>query len=101
MVDKKTVFVAFAIEEERMCDLLKGQSLHPRSPYEFIDMSVKVTYRMGRTKLERTLRRRLIAYNQPMIVTLGPGAGADPTKGVFDATLALQPGPMLEVMEAP
>ena len=32
MVDKKTVFVAFAIEEERMRDLLKGQSLHPRSP---------------------------------------------------------------------
>lgn len=67
----------------------------------FIDMSVKVTYRMGRTQLERKLRRRLVAYNQPMIVTLGPGAGADPTKGVFDATLVLQPGPMLEVMEAP
>lgn len=67
----------------------------------FIDMSVQVTFRMGRTKLERKLRRRLVAYNQPMIVTLGPGAGPDPTKGVFDATLVLQPAPLLEVMEAP
>ena len=41
LAEKKTVFVAFAIEDERMRDLLKGQSLHSRAPYEFIDMSVK------------------------------------------------------------
>lgn len=44
MADKKTVFIAFAIEDERMRDLLKGQSLHTRSPYEYIDMSVKEAY---------------------------------------------------------
>jgi len=44
MADKKTIFVAFAIEDERQRDFLKGQSLHPRSPYEFIDMSVKEPY---------------------------------------------------------
>jgi hypothetical protein len=44
MADKKVVFVAFAIEDERQRDLLKGQSLHPREPYEFIDMSVKQAY---------------------------------------------------------
>ena len=44
MTDKKVVFVAFAIEDERMRDLFKGQSLHPRHPYEFIDMSVKKPY---------------------------------------------------------
>ena len=44
MTAKKTVFVAFAIEDQRQRDLLKGQSLHPRSPYEFIDMSVKEPY---------------------------------------------------------
>lgn len=44
MADTKVVFVAFAIEDQRMRDLLKGQSLHPRTPYEFIDMSVKNPY---------------------------------------------------------
>jgi len=42
--DKKVVFVAFAIEDERQRDFLKGQSLHPRAPFEFIDMSVKDAY---------------------------------------------------------
>lgn len=44
MSDKKVVFVAFAIEDERQRDFLKGQSLHPRKPFEFIDMSVKEPY---------------------------------------------------------
>ena len=44
MADKKVVFIAFAIEDETQRDLLKGQSLHPRAPYEFIDMSVKTAY---------------------------------------------------------
>lgn len=44
MADKKVVFVAFAIEDETQRDFLKGQSLHPRAPYEFIDMSVKEPY---------------------------------------------------------
>lgn len=44
MADTKVVFVAFAIEDERQRDFLKGQSLSPRAPYEFIDMSVKEAY---------------------------------------------------------
>lgn len=44
MAVKKVVFVAFAIEDERQRDFLKGQSLSPRAPYEFIDMSVKQPY---------------------------------------------------------
>jgi hypothetical protein len=44
MADKKTVFIAFAIEDERQRDFLKGQSLSARAPYEFIDMSVKTPY---------------------------------------------------------
>lgn len=44
MADKKVVFIAFAIEDETQRDFLKGQSLHPRVPYEFIDMSVKEPY---------------------------------------------------------
>ncbi|MDT0157235.1 TIR domain-containing protein [Microbacterium sp. ARD32] len=41
---EKVVFVAFAIEDERQRDFLKGQSLSPRSPYAFVDMSVKQPY---------------------------------------------------------
>ena len=44
MKTKKVIFVAFAIEDERQRDFLKGQSLGLRSPYEFVDMSVKTPY---------------------------------------------------------
>ena len=44
MADKKVVFVAFAIEDERQRDLLVGQSLNTATPFEFIDMSVKEPY---------------------------------------------------------
>jgi hypothetical protein len=44
MSDKKVVFIAFAIEDKVQRDFLTGQSLHPRTPFEFIDMSVKEPY---------------------------------------------------------
>jgi hypothetical protein len=44
MADKKVVFIAFAIEDERQRDFLKGQSLNTKSPFEYIDMSVKEPY---------------------------------------------------------
>lgn len=58
MADKKTVFVAFAIEDERQRDFLKGQSLSPRAPYEFIDMSVKQAYDSDWKNKVRTRIRR-------------------------------------------
>lgn len=44
MATKKTIFVAFAIEDEKQRDLLKGQSLNIDSPFDYIDMSVKKAY---------------------------------------------------------
>lgn len=44
MANKKVVFVAFAIEDERSRDYLKGQSLNNASPFEYVDMSVKEAY---------------------------------------------------------
>ncbi|HQZ69015.1 MAG TPA: hypothetical protein PLY87_28205 [Planctomycetaceae bacterium] len=44
MADKKTIFVAFAIEDETQRDFLKGQSLNTKSPFEYVDMSVKDPY---------------------------------------------------------
>src|SRR5829696_6836471 len=54
----KVLFIAFAIEDERQRDFLKGQSLHPRAPYEFIDMSVKEAYHEEWKEKVRTRIRR-------------------------------------------
>jgi hypothetical protein len=58
VADKKVVFVAFAIEDERQRDFLKGQTLHPRAPFEFIDMSVKEPYDSNWKARVRTRIRR-------------------------------------------
>lgn len=44
MADKKVIFVAFAIEDASIRDLIKGQSLNTNSPFEYVDMSVKEPY---------------------------------------------------------
>jgi len=58
MADKKVIFVAFAIEDERQRDFLKGQSLHTNSPFEYIDMSVKEPYDTNWKDRVRTRIRR-------------------------------------------
>lgn len=58
MVTKKTIFVAFAIEDESQRNLLKGQSLHTNSPFEYVDMSVKEPYETNWKDRVRTRIRR-------------------------------------------
>lgn len=58
MADKKVIFVAFAIEDERQRDLLKGQSLNTDSPFEYVDMSVKQPYDSNWKERVRTRIRR-------------------------------------------
>ncbi|MEL7668376.1 MAG: TIR domain-containing protein [Actinomycetota bacterium] len=58
MPDKKVVFVAFAIEDERQRDFLKGQSLNTASPFEYVDMSVKDAYSSEWKEKVRTRIRR-------------------------------------------
>jgi hypothetical protein len=53
MADKKVVFVAFAIEDESIRNMIKGQSLNTKSPFEYIDMSVKEAYDEEWKKLVR------------------------------------------------
>ena len=55
---KKVVFVAFAIEDERSRDFLKGQSLLTHSPFEYVDMSVKEAYESDWKEKVRTRIRR-------------------------------------------
>ncbi len=58
MADKRVVFVAFAIEDERQRDFLKGQSLNTKSPFEYVDMSVKEAYNSEWKERVRTRIRR-------------------------------------------
>lgn len=58
MAEKKVVFVAFAIEDERQRDFLKGQSLNTTSPFEYTDMSVKEPYDSDWKERVRTRIRR-------------------------------------------
>jgi hypothetical protein len=58
VADKKVVFIAFAIEDETQRNFLKGQSLHPRAPHEFIDMSVKEPYDANWKERVRTRIKR-------------------------------------------
>lgn len=54
----KTLFIAFAIEDERQRDFLKGQSLLTNSPFEYVDMSVKQAYDEDwKTKVRSRIRR--------------------------------------------
>ena len=59
MTSKKVIFVAFAMEDEHMRNLLKFQALNMKSPFEYIDMSVKDAYdsewkRRVRTRIKRS-----------------------------------------------
>src|SRR5258705_12359677 len=58
MSDKKVVFVAFAIEDERQRDFLKGQSLNTKSPFEYGDLAVKERYESDWKDRVRTRIRR-------------------------------------------
>lgn len=54
----KTIFIAFAIEDERQRDFLKGQSLNTNSPFEYIDMSVKHAYDFDwKTKVRTRIKK--------------------------------------------
>jgi hypothetical protein len=55
-MSKKTIFIAFAMEDEKQRDFLKGQSLNTNSPFEFIDMSVKEPYE---TEWKNKVRTRI------------------------------------------
>ena len=58
MANKKVVFVAFAIEDDRQRDFLKGQSLNTNCPFEYIDMSVKEAYESDwKNKVATRIRR--------------------------------------------
>lgn len=52
----KRVFIAFAKEDERIRDLIKGQSLNANTEFEYVDMSVKEPYE---TEWKEKVRTRI------------------------------------------
>lgn len=58
VTDKKVIFVAFSIEDQVQRDFLKGQSLHTKCPFEYVDMSVKDAYQSEWKDRVRTRIRR-------------------------------------------
>lgn len=58
MPERKIVFIAFAKEDEDTRNLFTGQRVHPKTPFEFTDMSVKEPYDSGWKERVRTRIRR-------------------------------------------
>ncbi len=54
----KVVFIAFAKEDETTRNLFTGQRVHPKTPFEFTDMSVKEPYKTEWKERVRTRVRR-------------------------------------------
>ncbi|MDA3960768.1 MAG: TIR domain-containing protein [Planctomycetota bacterium] len=54
MADKKTIFIAFSMADEKVRNMIKGQSLNTNSSFEYIDMSVKEAYQEEWKKKVRT-----------------------------------------------
>lgn len=65
MADKKVVFVAFAIEDESIRNMIKGQSLNTKSPFEYIDMSVKESYD---EEWKKRVRTRILRSDGVMVI---------------------------------
>lgn len=57
MAARKVIFVAFAMEDERIRDMIKGQSLHTKTPFDYVDMSVKEAYE---TDWKNKVRTRIL-----------------------------------------
>lgn len=58
MENKQTIFIAFAKEDENARNLFTGQRVSARTPFEFIDMSVKEPYESLWKERVRTRIRR-------------------------------------------
>lgn len=65
MAGKKVIFIAFAIEDVRVRDMIKGQSLNAKSPFEYVDMSVKEAYD---EEWKKKVRTRILRSDGVLVV---------------------------------
>lgn len=87
MSDKKTIFVAFAIEDRASRDLLRGQSLLTTSPFEYIDMGVKEPYE---TEWKKKVRTRILRSDG--VIALVSKDTAKATGQLWEITCAVEEG---------
>lgn len=65
MAENEVIFIAFAIEDESIRNMIKGQSLHTKSPFEFVDMSVKEAYD---EEWKKKVRTRILRSDGVLVV---------------------------------
>lgn len=65
MAEKKVIFVAFAIKDEHIRNMIKGQSLNTKSPFEYVDMSVKEAYD---EEWKKKVRTRILRSDGVLVV---------------------------------
>lgn len=54
----KRVFISFAVEDKNIRTMLSGQSRHEKTPFEFVDMSVKKPWdRAWKTECRKRIKR--------------------------------------------
>ncbi len=57
-MSSKRVFISFAIEDKNARTLLSGQTRHEKTPFEFMDMSVKKPWdKAWKTKCRKRIKR--------------------------------------------
>lgn len=83
----KVVFIAFAKEDEKVRNLFSGQKLNPKTPFEFIDMSVKEPYK---TEWKERVRTRIRRSNG--VVALISSSTPKATGQLWEITCAREEG---------
>jgi hypothetical protein len=61
----KIVFIAFAIVDEKIRDLITGQALNTKTPFEYTDMSVKEAYD---EEWKKKVRTRILRSHGVLVV---------------------------------
>jgi hypothetical protein len=62
---KIIIFIAFAMEDENIRNMIKGQSLNTNSSFEFIDMSVKEVYK---DEWQKKVRTRILRSDGVLVI---------------------------------
>lgn len=85
MAAKKVIFVAFAIEDAKIRDMIKGQSLNTETPFEYIDMSVQGAYN---EEWKRKVRTRILRSDGVLAIITKNSLTSSGQKGEIECAKA-------------
>jgi hypothetical protein len=89
MADDMTIFVAFAIEDESIRNMIKGQSLHTKTPFSYVDMSVKEAYD---EEWKKKVRTRILRSDGVLVIV-----SKNSTRNTAERENRLRPRPTLRL----